>query len=341
MRHAVVLTFLCSVHVSAFSPTIFRPKPARRTGWQQRDTSALVQLYCRAPLEEQGDSKRLDPPRESQRINSVFRTDGTVWSGAIPAGGRFGIPRSSAPPWGEEKVTASGLPAPLDPLTETVTGVLVGVLKGGLDLLYRERPDFCRFFVLETVARVPYFAYISVLHLYESLGRHKRAAWMKVHFSEADNELHHLLIMEALGGNTDFRDRLFAQHSAVAYYWACVVLYLVHPRAAYHLMSLIENHAYETYSQYLEANADWLKDQPAPAIAKQYYESEDSYLFDSFHTAVAHTQAQRRRPQINNLYDTFLNIRDDEKEHASTMQSLVTHGRVSPPPRPPPIDPVK
>ena len=28
----------------------------------------------------------------------------------------------------------------------------------------------CRFWVLETVARIPYFAYISMLHLYETLG---------------------------------------------------------------------------------------------------------------------------------------------------------------------------
>ena len=27
-----------------------------------------------------------------------------------------------------------------------------------------------RFWVLETVARIPYFAYISMLHLYETLG---------------------------------------------------------------------------------------------------------------------------------------------------------------------------
>jgi hypothetical protein len=31
-------------------------------------------------------------------------------------------------------------------------------------------PYCCRFWVLETVARVPYFAFISVLHLYETLG---------------------------------------------------------------------------------------------------------------------------------------------------------------------------
>merc|ERR1712039_372395 len=59
-----------------------------------------------------------------------------------------------------------------------------------------------RFFVLETVARVPYFAYLSVLHLRETLGfrdpdLNQR---MRVHYAEADNELHHLLIMESQGG---------------------------------------------------------------------------------------------------------------------------------------------
>ena len=194
-------------------------------------------------------------------------------------------------------------------------------------MLYKDRADFARFFVLETVARVPYFAYISVLHLYESLGRHKRAAWMKVHFAEADNELHHLLIMEALGGSEEFKDRWFAQHSALAYYWACVALYLFHPRAAYYLMALIEDHAHNTYAKYLKNNEHWLKTQPAPAIAKQYYESQDMYLFDSFHTCGLN---KGRRPCIESLYDTFLNIRDDEQQHAATMQCLVDHGSVSP-----------
>jgi ubiquinol oxidase len=54
-------------------------------------------------------------------------------------------------------------------------------------------------------------------------------------------------------------------------------------------MQLIEDHAYKTYSAYVKCNAAWLKTQPAPAIAKQYYESEDLYLFDSFHTAIPET----------------------------------------------------
>eukprot|EP00965_Chrysotila_dentata_P035267 1172907-Pleurochrysis_carterae.AAC.3 len=36
-------------------------------------------------------------------------------------------------------------------------------------IVYKDR-DFARFYVLETVARVPYFAYLSVLHLRETFG---------------------------------------------------------------------------------------------------------------------------------------------------------------------------
>ncbi len=53
-----------------------------------------------------------------------------------------------------------------------------------LDVLYANRP-IQRFWVLETVARVPYFAFLSVLHLYESLGWWRNATELKhVHFAE-------------------------------------------------------------------------------------------------------------------------------------------------------------
>lgn len=38
-----------------------------------------------------------------------------------------------------------------------------------LDIVYNKRP-IQRFWFLEVVARMPYFSYISMLHLYESLG---------------------------------------------------------------------------------------------------------------------------------------------------------------------------
>lgn len=39
-------------------------------------------------------------------------------------------------------------------------------------------------------------AFMSVLHLYETFGWWRRADYLKVHFAESWNEMHHLLIME-------------------------------------------------------------------------------------------------------------------------------------------------
>jgi len=65
-----------------------------------------------------------------------------------------------------------------------------------LDVVFEGRSVFSRFFLLETVARMPYFSYISMLLLYETLGWWRRSADVKrTHFSEEWNEYHHLMIM--------------------------------------------------------------------------------------------------------------------------------------------------
>lgn len=64
-----------------------------------------------------------------------------------------------------------------------------------LDELFGGRP-IARFWFLETVARIPYFSYVSMLHMYESFGWWRGNELRKVHNAEEDNELHHLLIME-------------------------------------------------------------------------------------------------------------------------------------------------
>jgi len=193
--------------------------------------------------------------------------------------------------------------------------LLVNVLVFVMNTLYKTRP-YPRFYVLETVARVPYFAYLSVLHLYESVGLWRKVDWLKVHFAESWNELHHLLIMEDLGGNDAWFDRVLARTTAVVYYWIIVGVYLVSPRAAYHFMELVEEHAHETYDRFLNENAEALKAQPAPAIAIAYYRDGDLYMFDEFQTGRV---PESRRPDINSLYDVFVAIRDDESEHVKTM----------------------
>mmetsp|Transcript_18539 Transcript_18539/g.26093 ORF Transcript_18539/g.26093 Transcript_18539/m.26093 type:complete len:312 (-) Transcript_18539:164-1099(-) len=188
--------------------------------------------------------------------------------------------------------------------------------------------DFARFFVLETVARVPYFAYLSVMHLRETFGERDLGDSMRTHYAEADNELHHLLIMESLGGNDNPIDRVLAQTMAFGYYWYVVVVYFFSPPVAYHLSELIEDHAYETYDGFLKNHGEMLKQQPVPEVARKYYVEDNPFLFDLFCTVKNKDEDgnfSARRPRLDSLYDVFVNIRDDEKEHWKTLCNLVQY----------------
>ncbi|PNW85119.1 hypothetical protein CHLRE_03g172500v5 [Chlamydomonas reinhardtii] len=190
-----------------------------------------------------------------------------------------------------------------------------------LDVMYPKNKAIEKFWVLETVARIPYFAYISILHLYESLGFWRAGAELrKIHFAEEWNEMHHLQIMESLGGDRAWFDRFIAEHAAVFYYWVLIAFYLVSPRMAYNFMQRVELHAADTYSAFVERNRTALADIPPPLVALQYYYSDDLYLFDEFQTASRGAPGvPPRRPPCENLLDVFTNIRDDELEHVKTM----------------------
>ena len=97
-----------------------------------------------------------------------------------------------------------------------------------LDFLYRGR-NFQRFWVLEVIARAPYFAFISVLHFRESLGLRgeDHIYLMKEHFYQALNETEHLEEMELREGNKYWVDRFFAKHLVLLYYWIMVGYYLL------------------------------------------------------------------------------------------------------------------
>ncbi len=126
-----------------------------------------------------------------------------------------------------------------------------------LDYLYRGR-DIQRFWVLEEIARAPYFAFLSVLHFRESLGLRgeEHLYLMKEHFEQTVNETEHLECMERRGGNLYWIDRFFARHLVLFYYWTMVVYYWLLPRFAYHLNSEVELHASITYAKYIATNTD-------------------------------------------------------------------------------------
>eukprot|EP00612_Vaucheria_litorea_P003616 CAMPEP_0171463072 /NCGR_PEP_ID=MMETSP0945-20130129/6867_1 /TAXON_ID=109269 /ORGANISM="Vaucheria litorea, Strain CCMP2940" /LENGTH=267 /DNA_ID=CAMNT_0011989747 /DNA_START=32 /DNA_END=835 /DNA_ORIENTATION=+ len=199
---------------------------------------------------------------------------------------------------------------------------LVDILKGMLDLYYGDR-DFARFYALETIARVPYFSYLSVLHLYETLGWWRKANYLKIHFAESWNELHHLLIMEELGGNKNFGDRWLAQHAAFFYYWIVCTIYALSPQNAYNLNQHVEEHAFSTYDKFLKEKEVELKAQEAPPTAIKYYSEDKLYVFNNLHNSdMTFEEIDKKRPTINSLYDVFVCIRNDEGEHAKTMEAM-------------------
>lgn len=62
----------------------------------------------------------------------------------------------------------------------------------------------------------------------------------QVHFAEEWNELHHLQIMESLGGDQFWVDRFMAQHAAVFYYWVLIAFFAFFPSLAYMFSELVE-----------------------------------------------------------------------------------------------------
>jgi hypothetical protein len=136
-------------------------------------------------------------------------------------------------------------------LNDIVLSISVGII----NFLYEGLP-IERFWVLETVARAPYFAFLSVLHLRESLGLRssEHILLMKEHFEQTLNETEHLEEMEKRGGSDCWVDRALAYHLVLVYYWVMVFYYALFPKSAYHLNAKIEYHATETYLNYLWKN---------------------------------------------------------------------------------------
>ena len=173
-----------------------------------------------------------------------------------------------------------------------------------IDYLYRGR-HFQRFWVLEEIARAPYFAFLSVLHLRESLGL--RGQWhiylMEEHFAQTLNETEHLEHMESRGGNSYWIDRFVARHLVLIYYWINVVYYWISPMSAYHLSYEIEMHAAETYANYL-AYVDY-NDKDIWRIMndeiQHFQELAELRIIDPDHLTVREKDRQPFPPDVSDL----------------------------------------
>ncbi len=94
--------------------------------------------------------------------------------------------------------------------------------------------------------------------------------------------------------------------------------------------------------QFLTIHEEELKTLSVPDIARKYYESDyvkNPHLFEAFcavsatdgHTKSLDYSNSRRKNgphEMKNLYDVFLNIRDDEKEHWMSLCNIVQYGEM-------------
>ena len=138
-----------------------------------------------------------------------------------------------------------------------LNSLILNITVNFLDFIYSGR-SLQRFWVLEVIARSPYFAFLSVLHFKESLGIKNDMTMflMKEHFYQAINETEHLKEMEKRGGDKFWIDRFLARHLVLVYYWIMVIYYFCSPTNAYDVNIKIEEHAFNTYTKYLKDHPD-------------------------------------------------------------------------------------
>lgn len=167
-----------------------------------------------------------------------------------------------------------------------------------IELIFKDKP-IDRFWFLETVARIPYFSYVSMLHTYETMGWWETGSNLKAaHYKEEENETNHLRIMESLGGDTLWWNRFIARHGALVYYVILIGFFMVSPKYAYLSSELLEMHAVDTYEEFCVNNKTMLSKIPPTKEALTYM------------------------PSAKNLYDVFVQISRDEHLHAESMRTV-------------------
>jgi ubiquinol oxidase len=170
--------------------------------------------------------------------------------------------------------------------------------------------NYSKFYVLETIARIPYFSYLAVLHLYQSFGQKPALELLDLHYKETVNEEYHLMIMEELGGGEKWYNKLTARILGFFYYGAVFILYLIAPASGYYLMEMVESFAAKSYTEFLEKKKEMLKQAKASGFAYKYYFSKKGRM----------TEIKEDKNFVPTLYDVFTSIRNDELVHVSDMQ---------------------
>jgi hypothetical protein len=180
--------------------------------------------------------------------------------------------------------------------------ILGGLLIACGNSFYGHEPSYLKFRAIEVIARVPYHSWSSAAYTLLTMFyfREKRAIELSRSARYAgfaqENETMHVVVITQLARAEERANVVF--HTLIPiifsffYFWAAYWLHLVSPRASYELNYLFEDHAFEQYSDFLEKNAEALKQKPVASEFLAWY---------------------GRTPR--NQYEFFRSVRNDEVTH--------------------------
>jgi ubiquinol oxidase len=207
--------------------------------------------------------------------------------------------------------------------------ILVNTLVSLIDALFQL--SYRRFYVLEEIARVPYYSFVSVFQFYQWLGVNPPLSIVKLHFKQTVNETWHLLIMKELGGGDNIFDRIVFRIISFFYYWFNILLFFISPKLAYYMMELIEEHAFASYIQFINENKIELKSKPLLPIAKEYFYNYSDQMKQNEKTGKEQeiklkpetvTNLDKSLTDEENYLKLFEIIAQDELEHSNSLSSL-------------------
>ncbi|HAT68801.1 MAG: hypothetical protein A2481_03635 [Candidatus Yonathbacteria bacterium RIFOXYC2_FULL_47_9] len=180
--------------------------------------------------------------------------------------------------------------------------ILGGFLVWCGNTVYGNPPSYLKFRAVEVIARVPYHSWESasftLLTMFYSDEQRalKLSKITKFARMAADNETMHVIVVSHLARLEQkagvIRYTLIPMFFAFFYFWASYFLYLFKPRWSLELNYLFEQHAFDSYSEFLEIFGEELHKKPITSEFLAWY---------------------GRHPRSQ--YEFFKSVRNDELVH--------------------------
>ena len=185
------------------------------------------------------------------------------------------------------------------------------ILRFLADTFFRKRYGH-RAVVLETIAAVPGMVGGMLLHLKSLRKMEDDKGWIKILLDEAANERMHLMTFIEIAKPTVIERAIImvAQFIFIIMY---LFIYITSSRTAHRIVGYFEEEAVISYTDYLnELENGKIKDQPAPAIAINYWNLPLHSTLKDVVRVIRDDEAGHR-----DLNHKFANILDERKKQKS------------------------